>query len=340
MAGLTLGEIADRLGLECRGERTRSITGLATLASAGPDQLSFLANSRYAEQLLATGAGAVIVSPTQADACPVDCLLADNPYVAYARATHLFDRAPQQAGGVHPTAVVAESARLAADVAVGPLCVIGEQVELGPGVGIGAGCIVGDGCRIGAGTRLHPRVTLYHGVQLGERCVVHSGAVLGADGFGFAMAEGAWTKIAQLGAVVVGDDVEIGANTTIDRGALDDTRIGCGVIIDNQVQIAHNVVIGDHTAIAGCVGIAGSTRIGRYCTIAGGAGLVGPIEIGDRVHVSGMSMVTKSIDGPGSWSSGTGTQETRLWKRNAVRFAQLDELAKRIGALEKQRKTD
>lgn len=340
MTGLTLGEIADQLGLECHGQRSRPIRGLATLASAGPDQLSFLANRRYASRLATTAAGAVLVAPDQVGQCPVDSLVADDPYLAYARASHFFERAPRLPAGVHPSAVVAPSAQLGEGVAVGPLCVVGEQVELAAGVQLGAGCVVGDRCRIGADTRLHARVTLYHEVVIGARCVVHSGAVLGADGFGFAPDAGHWMKIAQLGRVVVGDDVEIGANTTIDRGALDDTRIGAGVIIDNQVQIAHNVVIGDHTAIAGCVGIAGSARIGRHCTLAGGVGLVGHIEIGDRVHVSGMTMVTKSIAGPGSWSSGTPVQETRQWKRNAVRFAQLDEWARRLSALEKQRQTD
>lgn len=336
MSGMTLGEIADRLGVECRGDRGRSIGGLSTLGSAKPDQLSFLANPRYAELLADTRAGAVILAPEHADQCPVDCLITAQPYVMYARASHFFSAGPPVPAGVHPSAVVAESARLAEGVSIGPLCVVGEQVELGAQVQLGAGCVIGDGCVIGAGTRLHARVTLYHGVTLGTRCVVHSGAVLGADGFGFAMDEGRWQKIAQLGGVTVGDDVEIGANTTIDRGALDDTRIGDGVIIDNQVQIAHNVVIGDHSAIAGCVGIAGSTRIGRYCTIAGGAGLVGHVEIADHVHISGMTRVTKSITRPGSWTSGTTMQETRQWRRNAARFARLDELARRINALARQ----
>jgi len=337
---LTLGDIADRLGVECRGDRQRSIRGLATLGSAGEDQLSFLANPRYAELLARTGAGAVLLAPEQAEHCPVDCLVTEEPYLAYARASHWFDRAPRPPAGIHPSAVVAESARLGEGVSIGAMCVVGEGAELASGVVLGPGCLIGEHCRIGEDSRLQARVTLYHGVRLGRRCLLHSGAVLGADGFGFAQDEGEWVKIAQLGGVVVGDDVEIGANTTIDRGALEDTRIGNGVIIDNLVQVAHNVVIGDHTAIAGCVGIAGSTRIGRYCTVAGGAGLVGHIDIADHVHISGMTRVSKSIDRPGSWTSGTAMQETRQWRRNAARFARLDELARRVNALARPQQID
>lgn len=336
MAALTLGEIADRLGLECRGDRSRPIIGLATLASADSQHLSFLANPRYAGQLATTQAGAVIIAPDQAERCSIDCLLASDPYLAYARATVLFDRAPRLPAGVHPSAIVAASARLGEGVAIGPRSVVGEHVELGDGVQIGPGTVVGDCCRIGTDSRLHANVTLYHSVTLGERCVIHSGAVLGGDGFGFARDHAGWVKVAQLGGVSVGNDVEIGANTTIDRGALDDTVIGNGVIIDNLVQIAHNVQIGDHSAIAGCTGIAGSARIGRYCTLAGGVGVVGHVELADRVHVTGMTIVTRSINEPGSYSSGTGMEQTRRWKRNAVRFNQLDDMARRLAELERQ----
>lgn len=333
---LTLGELADQLQLECRGDRAQPIAGLATLSQAGPNQLTFLANPKYRQFLADTQAGAVILAPALADECPVAALLAADPYLAYARASHLFDSAPRPVVGVAPSAVVAPDVRLGEGVAIAAGAVIGAGVEIGAGTTIGANCVVSDGAHIGAGCRLHANVTIAHQVLIGDGTVIHSGAVIGADGFGFAPGPKGWEKIAQIGSVRIGRNVEIGANTTIDRGALGDTLIGDGVIIDNLVMIAHNCEIGEGTAIAGCVGIAGSVKVGSHCTLAGGVGLNGHITLTDGVHVTGMSLVTRSIDKPGSYSSGTGTMDTSAWRKSAVRFSQLDELARRVAELERQ----
>ena len=336
--GLTLGDLAARLQVELRGDPAISIIGLATLGSAGAGQLSFLANPLYRGQLANTGATAVIVHPDLADECPGACLLSQNPYLTYAKASHLFDRRPRQATGVHPGARVADDVRLGDGCRIGPNVVIESGAVLGRGVEVGPGTVIGANARIGDDCLFHANTTLYHGVIMGDRCVVHSGVVIGADGFGFANEQGRWYKIAQLGGVRIGNDVEIGANTTIDRGALQDTLIGDGVILDNQIQIAHNVEIGEGTAIAGCTGIAGSTRIGKYCTIAGAVGIAGHIEIADRVHLTMRSAITKSISEPGSYSSGTAMSTTAEWRKNAARFRHLDEMARKIRALEERLK--
>ena len=332
--GLTLGELAQQLGAELRGNPAIRIRGLATLGDAQAGQLSFLANPLYRAQLASTSASAVIVAEDVAAECPVACLVAANPYLTYARASHLFNHRPRQPEGVHPTAVIAPGAVLGTGCRIGPHvvieagCMLGERVEVGPGTCIGANSRIGNDCV------LHGNVTLYHGVVIGERCTLHGGVVIGADGFGFANEKGAWRKIAQLGGVRIGNDVEVGASTTIDRGALRDTIIGDNVILDNQIQIAHNVEIGEGTAIAGCTGIAGSTKIGRYCTIAGAVGIAGHIEIADRVHLTMRSAITNSISEPGSYSSGTAMSSTKEWRKNAVRFRQLDDMARRIIQLE------
>lgn len=333
---LTLGEVADRLGVECRGDRARPLQGMATLASADAGQLAFLANPKYRKYLQESRAGAVILSPALADDFAGDCLISADPYLTYARASRLFDRGPRPAPGLHPQASVSPTAQLHPDVAVGPFAVIGDGVVIGAGSVIGAHCVVGDGSRIGADCLLHARVTLYHDISIGDGCTLHSGVVLGADGFGFAPSREGWVKIHQLGGVRIGRNVEIGANTTVDRGALDDTVIGDGVIIDNQVQVAHNVRLGEGTAIAGCVGIAGSTSIGAHCSIAGGAGIAGHLQIADGVHITAMALITRSIARRGSYSSGTGTMETAAWRKSAVRFSQLDELYRRVLELERQ----
>ena len=298
--------------------------------------MSFLANARYLGQLEQTRAGAVILRPDQAERCPVACLLAENPYLAFARATVLFVDESAAEPGVHPSATVSSRATLAAGVSVGANVVIDAGADIRANVVLGANCVIGERCRIGAGTRLHPGVVLYRDVVIGEHCTLHANAVLGADGFGFAPSPEGWQKIHQLGGVRIGDRVEIGACTTVDRGALEDTVVEDGAIIDNLVQIAHNCHIGKNTAIAGCTGLAGSTIIGANCTLAGGVGVVGHVEICDNVHVTGMTMVTKSITEPGSYSSGTPMASTRDWKRSAVRFAQLDSIQKRLAGLEKQ----
>jgi UDP-3-O-[3-hydroxymyristoyl] glucosamine N-acyltransferase len=331
---LSLAEIAAAIGAELDGPADRPISGVASLQQARADQLGFFANRRYRKQLAATRAGAVILARAERAHCPVPALLTDNPYLGYARAAALFHPAPKIAPGIHPSASISPRARIAESAWIGPQVVIEDEVEIGEEVFIGAGCSLGAGIRISAGSRLHPRVNLYSGVRLGERVIVHSGAVLGADGFGLANDRGQWIKVPQLGGVEVGDDAEIGANTTVDRGALDDTVLETGVKLDNLIQIAHNVRIGAHTAIAGCVGIAGSTRIGRYCTIGGGVGIVGHIEIVDHVHITGGSTILQSILHPGVYSSGAPLQPNRQWHRNYLRMKQLDELAKRLQNLE------
>ncbi len=332
----TLGEIADFLGAELRGDPTTVISGIATLLAAVDGQISFLSNVSYARYLKDSKASAVIVGKNAKVPAQTNVLLLEDPYLGYARLSHWFDPTPPAALGVHPSAVVAADVVVPDTASVGPLVVIETGVVVGESVAIGAGCFVGANCRLGDHSILRPRATLAYGTVLGKRCHVLSGAVLGSDGFGFANEKGVWHRIAQLGRVVVGDDVEIGANTTVDRGALDDTCIGNGVKLDNLVQIAHNVSIGDHSAMAALVGIAGSTRIGKYCIFGGATGVAGHLTIGDRVHMTGMTMVTGSIKEPGIYSSGTNVDNHRQWRKNAVRFRQLDAMARRLKELEKK----
>ncbi|MFG6138403.1 UDP-3-O-(3-hydroxymyristoyl)glucosamine N-acyltransferase [Halomonas sp. B23F22_10] len=333
---LTLAEIATQLGAGLQGDGERRVRGLATLRDAGPDQIAFLANRAYLKDLPETRAAAVLLHPSHAGESPVPCLTLDNPYLGYAQLSRLFDPlAGREASGVHPAATVAEDARLGEGVVIGPQAVIEAGVELGDGVVIGPGCVVGADTRIGAESRLHANVTVYHGVSIGARVILHSGCVIGGDGFGFAHDGAGWHKIAQLGGVVLGDDVEVGSCSSIDRGALGDTVIGEDVKIDSQVQIAHNVQVGAHSALAGCVGIAGSTRVGRHCMLGGGVGLSGHLTVCDGVQVTGMSLVTNSIHEPGVYSSGTGAMENAQWRRSAVRFKQLDDIARRLNRLEK-----
>jgi UDP-3-O-[3-hydroxymyristoyl] glucosamine N-acyltransferase len=334
---MRLRDLAARLGAAFDGDGERELDAVATLAAAGPRQLSFFANRHYRRQLAGSAAGAVVLAPADRALFPGAALLSDNPYLAFARAAALLHPAPALTPGVHPQATVDSTARLGADVRIEAGAVIEAGARLGDRVVIGAGSYVGEGVHIGDDTRLAPRVTLLAGTQIGARCVIHPGAVLGADGFGLANDRGVWVKVPQLGRVVVGDDVEIGANTTIDRGALDDTVIGHGVKLDNLVQVAHGVRIGDHTAVAACVGISGSTVIGRHCVVAGGVGFVGHLDICDGVTITGMSMVAQSITKPGVYS-GIPAEESRRWRRNIGRFHQLDELARRLLRLERSPK--
>jgi UDP-3-O-[3-hydroxymyristoyl] glucosamine N-acyltransferase len=332
---IRLGQLAEFLGATLRGDQDRNITGLATLQEAGPDQLSFLANPQYRRFLTETKAGAVLLKAADAEAYSGDALVVPDPYLAYARISHLFDPKPKASVGVHPSAVVADDARIDPSASIGAFAVIESGAVIGANVTVGAHCFVGARSVIGEGGWLAPRVTLYHDVRIGKRVVIQSGAVLGGEGFGFANEKGVWQKIAQIGGVTLGDDVEIGVNTAIDRGALADTRIGNGVKLDNQIQIAHNVQIGDHTAMAACVGISGSTRIGKHCMLAGGVGLVGHIDICDGVFITGMTMVTHSITEPGSYSSGTAMQPAAEWRKSAARIRKLDDMARRLQKLEK-----
>jgi UDP-3-O-[3-hydroxymyristoyl] glucosamine N-acyltransferase len=319
-----LGDLAVRFGLALRGEPSLQVSRVATLSHADSGSLSFLANPRYRKQMQATHATAVLVGPEHADDCPVAALIDPNPYLAYARIAELLHPRPQPAAGIHSTAVVSPNARIAASASIGPLAVVEDDVDIAARVCIGAGCVVQRGARIGEDSRLTSRVTVYGGVQIGRRCIVHAGAVIGADGFGFAANAGTWVKVPQLGSVRIGDDVEIGANTTIDRGAIDDTVVGHGVKLDNQIQVGHNVSIGAHSAIAGCVGISGSTSIGQRCMIGGGVGIAGHLTIADDVVVTGCSLVSASIRQAGSYSSGMPTVETRLWRRMVAHLRRLD----------------
>ncbi|MCB1699849.1 MAG: UDP-3-O-(3-hydroxymyristoyl)glucosamine N-acyltransferase [Pseudomonadales bacterium] len=334
----SLAELADRFGLEFTGDANTGLTGLATLADAGPADLAFLANSKYLSQLDSTRAGAVILSQALVERCPVACLIADDPYVAFARISALYDKSPRPAAGAHPSASVSPQADVHPSASIGPNVVVEPGAVLAEGVILAAGVYVGHNSHLGAGTRVMPNAVIHHDVRLGERCVIHAQAVLGADGFGFAQGPEGWERVCQLGGVRLGDRVEIGAGTTVDRGTLGHTVIADGVIIDNQVQVGHNCRIGKNTAIAGCTGLAGSTIIGAGCTLAGGVGVVGHVEICDNVHVTGMTMVTKSITRAGSYSSGTPMTSTRDWKRNAVRFSQLDSIQRRLAAQESRGK--
>ncbi|MFZ5935085.1 UDP-3-O-(3-hydroxymyristoyl)glucosamine N-acyltransferase [Pseudomonas sp. HS6-2] len=333
---MTLGQLAEALGATLKGPEALQITGLATLQEAGPGQLSFLANPQYRKYLDNCQAAAVLLKAADAEGFAGNALIVADPYLAYARISHLFDPKPKAVAGIHPSAVVAEDAQVDASASVGPFAVIESGARIGANVSVGAHCFIGARCVVGEGGWLAPRVTLYHDVTIGKRVVIQSGAVIGGEGFGFANEKGIWRKIAQIGGVTIGDDVEIGVNTAVDRGALSDTRIGDGVKLDNQIQIAHNVQIGDHTAMAACVGISGSTRIGKHCMLAGGVGLVGHIDICDNVFVSGMTMVTRSITEPGSYSSGTAMQPLADWRKSAARIRQLDDMAKRLQQLEKR----
>lgn len=328
-----LAELAERFGLTLHGEGGVHVEGVGTLGAAGPQQLSFLASAQYRGQLAATRAGAVIAREADVAASPVPVLIAADPYVAYARVAALFDHVPAAPPGVHPSAVVSAEASIAEGASIGPFCVVEAGAVVEDGAIVGPHCTIGTDCRVGAGSRLVARVTLVLRVELGRRVLVHPGAVIGADGFGLAFERDHWIKVPQLGGVRIGDDCEIGANTTIDRGAIEDTVLEADVRLDNQIQIAHNVHIGAHTALAGCAAVAGSARIGRYCLIGGGAGILGHLEIADKVTVTARSLVTHSIREPGEYSSGTPIQENRLWRRNAARFKHLDELARRVAQL-------
>jgi UDP-3-O-[3-hydroxymyristoyl] glucosamine N-acyltransferase len=327
---LTLREIVAKLGGEAVGEAAAPLTGVATLDSAGPADIAFLANPNYRGRLATTRAGAVILGPGDRDAGRMPRIVAENPYAYYARTVALFHPERKGTPGVHPTAQLAPGATVAASAEVGPYVVIGAGASVGDGAVIGAHCVLGDGVAVGADTRLHPRVTIYERCTLGARCIVHSGVVIGADGFGMAREAGRWLKIPQVGAVRIGDDVEIGANTAIDRGALDDTIVGDGVKLDNLIQVGHNCVIGAHTVIAGCTGISGSVTIGRDCLIGGGVGIVGHITICDGVTISGFSFVTKPITQPGTYTSGMPVMPHGAWLRNAAQLRHLDELARLV----------
>lgn len=331
-----LTDLAQRIGARLVGDGHCAITGVATLTGAVPGTITFLANPRYRKHLQMTRGSAVILKEDDLPYCPTNALVVGNPHLAYAKVARLFAPAPDAVAGIHASAVVAPSAHVESGASIGPHCVIGADCVIGPDAVVGPGCVLEHGVAIGAATRLVANVTVYYGCRIGARGLIHAGAVIGSDGFGFAHDRGNWVKVPQLGAVVVGDDVEIGANTSIDRGAVEDTVIEDGVKLDNQIQVAHNVRVGAHTVMAGCVGVAGSAIIGKHCAIGGGAGIVGHLEIADGITITGMSMVTKSLKEPGVYSSGTPLEPTEQWHKNSVRFKQLDDMARRLKRLEKE----
>jgi UDP-3-O-[3-hydroxymyristoyl] glucosamine N-acyltransferase len=332
----TLAQIAARLGGEVLGKPDTTVSGIATLVSASPSDISFLVHGRYRAQLQATRAAAVIVSSAERDATVHPRIVCDDPYAYYARVLDLFHPAQQPEPGTHPSAVVDPRASVSASASIDAACYVARGAVIGERAALGPGCVIGEDSIVGEGSRLYASVVVYHGCVIGQRAIVHSGAVIGADGFGMARDGERWRKIAQVGRVVIGNDVEIGANTTIDRGTLDDTVIEDGVKLDNQIQIGHNVHIGAHSAFAGCVGIAGSTRIGRGCTVGGGAVILGHLELADGVHISAATVVTKSIRNPGHYAGLYPVQEKAEWARNAALLRNLERLAERVRELERR----
>ncbi len=332
---ITLAGIVERLGGELVGDGGIAVRQVATVEKALPDTITFLANERYLPHLKSTTAGAVIVGEALRGALVIPYIVAANPYSYFARVSALLNPEPEAAPGFHPSAVIHPTAVIGEGVEIGPCAVIEEGVVIAAHVRIGAGCYIGAHSSIGEHGHLYANVTIYKQCSIGVRTIIHSGVVIGADGFGIAMDEGRWLKIPQIGGVSIGDDVEIGANTTIDRGAIEDTVIEDGVKLDNQIQIAHNVHIGAHTAIAACVGIAGSSRVGRYCRIGGASGIAGHLSISDQVEISAHTLVTKSITEPGTYTGAYPFEVNRDWRRNAASLRNLAELTERVRALEK-----
>jgi UDP-3-O-[3-hydroxymyristoyl] glucosamine N-acyltransferase len=333
VSGMNLGELAVRMGCELRGDPAVNVTHVAELQTATPDAICFLASAKYLRHLSGTRAGAVILSAQAAQHCPVPVLIAKNPHVTFARVATLLHCSPAVGSTVHPSAVIDPSAQIDPTAAIAATCVIGANVRIAAHVVLGPGCIVLQDASVGVGTQMIARVTICERVSIGERCLLHPGVVIGSDGFGNANEGGVWVKVPQIGSVTVGNDVEIGANTTIDRGAIGDTVIEDGVKLDNQIQIAHNVRIGAHTAMAAGVGIAGSTTIGKHCMFAGKVGVAGQLTICDGVILMGRATVSGSITEPGSYSGTLGLEKTSRFRRNAARFRQLDDMAKQLHRL-------
>lgn len=333
---LTLQQIVEKLGGELSGPADAvAVCQVAPLERATSSEIGFVAHAKYRAALSSTGAGAVIVPPSLRDATSLPRIVVKDPYLYFAQVAQLLNPPEQVAAGIHPSAVVLSV--VPASVSIGPLVFVGEDCVLGDEVVIGAGCVVERGCSLGSGTVLHAKVTVYTETSIGSRCSIHSGAVIGSDGFGFARRpDGSWEKIPQIGRVLIGDDVEIGANTTIDRGALDDTIIGNGVKLDNLIQIAHNCQVGDHTAMAAFAGMAGSSKLGKRVMVGGQAGIMGHIEVGDDVVVSARSFMSKSTSDKGVFTSAIPSQPHQEWMRNAVHLRHLNEMADRIRALEKK----
>lgn len=337
MAEYTLQQLAEHVGGKVRGDANLIITGVGTLQSAHAQQVAFLANSRYKNQLAESKAGAILLSPKDDEGSGIDhAIVVDNPYAAFAKVAQLLDITPAPATGIASSAKVSEQAQVGSNVSLGEYVVVEAGAKIGANVSIGAHSHIGPDVVIGDNTKVWSGVHIYHQCQIGADCNIHSGAIIGADGFGWAPENGKWLKIPQIGRVIIGDRVEIGASTTVDRGALDDTVISNGCIIDNQCQIAHNVFIDEDTAIAGCTVLAGSCRIGKRCMIGGASAINGHISICDDVQIMGFAMVIKEINEPGVYASGIPAASHREWRRNGARFRQLDDLFKRVKTLEQQ----
>ncbi len=329
---MRLAQLAKLIQAQCTAAPDINVVGVASLLKADSQHISFFSNSALQAQLNKTQAAAVIIKPEQQHLSPVPCLLMADPYLGYGRCMNVFYSPPKPVAFIHPTAWLNPNACIGKNVYIGAKAVVGAA-NIHDGVYIGEACVISDGVVLGAGSRLLKNVTLMNDVCVGQDAIIHPGAVIGADGFALANDHGQWLKIPQIGTVIIGNQVEIGANTTIDRGALDNTVIEDGVKLDNQIQIAHNVHIGQHTAIAACVGIAGSTRVGAYCTIGGGVGMVGHIEVVDNVHITGGSVVLQSILEAGVYSSGSPLQKNRLWRKNYSHMKNITQMAKDLKTL-------
>ncbi|MGH8161554.1 MAG: UDP-3-O-(3-hydroxymyristoyl)glucosamine N-acyltransferase [Gammaproteobacteria bacterium] len=338
-SGLQLGDLVARLGGRLEGDPGLEVRGVAALGTAAQGMLTFLANSRYRSQLATTRASCVILTESDLAVCPVAAIVADDPYVYYARAAFLLAPAEPVVAGVHPDASISSNAEIAAGAWVGACATVGDHVRIGEGAFIGPGCVLGDGVAIGARSRLVANVTVIAASRIGADCVIHPGVVIGGDGFGIAWDGECWLKIPQLGSVRIGDQVEIGSNTAIDRGAIEDTVIETGVKLDNLIQIGHNVHIGAHTVMAGCTGVSGSAKIGARCQIGGQVGVAGHISIADDTIVTGKCVVNHSIHEPGGRYSGAlPMDESRRWQKNSARFRALDKMARRLARLERMNK--
>lgn len=338
MQTYSLAELVERFGGRIEGDATVRVTGIGSLSRADETQISFLSSPKFREQLASSRARAFILGPGVAGQDGKPHIVCDNPYAYFAHVSGLFNPPPAAEPGIHPAATVHPTAVIGAGCSLAAGVVIERDVRLGEDCVIGPGVVIGQGTVVGRQARFYGNVTVYHQCVIGDRVILHAGAVIGADGFGLANEQGRWVKIPQVGRVVLGNDVEVGANTTIDRGALDDTVIHDGVKLDNQIQVAHNVHIGEHTAIAACTGIAGSAQIGAYCTIGGAAMIFGHIEIADRVNISTNTLITKSLPHAGTYTSALPFSEHSEWLKNAVQMRHLDSMAKRIKALEKKLK--
>lgn len=332
---ISLGELSTQLGATLRGDQSFVVNGVSSLGKATHSQISFLSSEKYQSELATSNAGAVVLSQSSADMFSGNVLITEDPYLAYAKLSQIFDTRIRQDNGVHASASVADSAVIGENVSIGANCVIGANVVIGAGSEIHPGVVIYENSRLGANCLIYANVCIYSNVSMGNNVTIHTCTTIGSDGFGYAPSKEGWVKIHQLGGVLIGNNVEIGASCSIDRGAIDNTIIDDGVIIDNQVHIAHNVEIGRCTAIAGCTGIAGSTRIGKNCTVAGMVAINGHIDIADNTHFHGGTVVTKGNKSPGAFASAAPIQPVKQWQRNSARFRQLDDFASRLKVLEK-----